>query len=110
MENGKSGNDVLMDALAKAKEENIDACLYSHPCNIYGHGPGPTIGLWNNQNRIPLKGDICMSYDTVYALELNIKYQYNGLTYTLFSEETVSFTRDGMTFLYPNRDKIYFIK
>lgn len=110
MADGKSGNDVLMDALKKAKEEHIDACLYSHPCNIYGHGPGPTIGLWNNQNPIPLKGDIKMSYDTVYALELNVKYEYNGLVYTMFSEETVSFTRDGVTFLYPNRDQIYFIK
>lgn len=107
---GKTGNEVLMDSLAKAKEEGIDACLYSHPCNIYGHGPGPTIGLWNNQNVIPIRGDIKVSYDTVYALELNIKYQYNGLTYTFFSEETISYTKDGVTFLYPNRDKIYFIK
>ncbi len=110
MEDGKTGNDVLIDALNKAKNENIDACLYSHPCNIYGHGPGPTIGLWNNQNPIPIKGDVKMSYNTVYALELNIKYQYNGITYTFFSEETVSFTNMGVTFLYPNRDKIYFIK
>jgi len=110
MADGKSGNDVLMDSLAKAKEEGINACLYSHPCNIFGHGPGPTIGLWNNQNRIPLRGDIKMSYDTVYALELNIKIEYNDLTYTIFSEETVSFTKDGVRFLYPYRDQIYFIK
>ena len=110
MADGKSGNDVLMDSLAKAKEEGIVACLYSHPCNIYGHGPGPTIGLWNNQNTIPLRGDIKMSYDTVYALELNTKYDYNGLTYTMFSEETVKFTKEGMTYLYPGRENIYFIK
>jgi Xaa-Pro aminopeptidase len=107
---GKTGNEVLMDSLAQAKKENIDACLYSHPCNIYGHGPGPTIGLWNDQNPIPLKGDIKVSLDTVYALELNIKYIYNNITYTMFSEETISYTKDGVTFLYPNRDKIYFIK
>lgn len=110
MSEGKTGNDVLMESLKKAKDENIDACLYSHPCNIYGHGPGPTIGLWNNQNPIPVKGDVKVSLDTVYALELNIKYKYNGLTYTIFSEETVSFTKDGVTFLYPNRDKIYFVQ
>ena len=79
MADGKSGNDVLVDALNKAHEEGIDACLYSHPCNIYGHGPGTTIGLWNNQNPIPIRGDILMSYDTVYALELNIKYVYEGI-------------------------------
>lgn len=109
---GKTGNDVLMDSLAKAKEEGIVACLYSHPCNIFGHGPGPTIGLWNNQNPIPLRGDIKVSYDTVYALELNTKFDYNGITYSFFSEETIAYTKekDGVTFLYPNRDKIYFIK
>ncbi len=110
MKAGKTGNEVLMDSLKKAKEEGINACLYSHPCNIFGHGPGPTIGLWNNQNPIPIKGDIKVSYDTVYALELNIKFEYNGLTYTAFSEETVSYTKEGVQFLYPNRDKIYFIK
>lgn len=110
MAEGKSGNDVLTDSLNKAKGEGIIACLYSHPCNIYGHGPGPTIGLWNNQNRIPVKGDIKMSYDTVYALELNTKYEYNGMMYTFYSEETVSFTKEGVTFLYPGRENIYFVK
>jgi len=109
---GKTGNEVLLESLAKAKDEGIVACLYSHPCNIYGHGPGPTIGLWNNQNAIPLRGDIKVSYDTVYALELNTKFDYNGRTYTFFSEETIAYTKekDGVTFLYPGRDKIYFVK
>ena len=107
---GKTGNEVLMDALNKAKAEGIKPCLYSHPCNIYGHGPGPTIGLWNNQNVIPIRGDIKVSYNTVYALELNVQYDYNGMTYTFFSEETIAYTKEGVTFLYPNRDKIYFIK
>ena len=107
---GKTGNEVLMDALNKAKAEGIKPCLYSHPCNIYGHGPGPTIGLWNNQNIIPIRGDIKVSYNTVYALELNVQYDYNGMTYTFFSEETIAYTKEGVTFLYPNRDKIYFIK
>ena len=49
MADGKSGNDVLIDSLKQGKDEGIEAVLYSHPCNIYGHGPGTTIGLWNNQ-------------------------------------------------------------
>lgn len=110
MQAGKSGNEVLADSLAKAKEEGIEATLYSHPCNIYGHGPGPTIGLWNNQDRIPFSGDIKMSYDTVYALELNIKDTYNGIKYMFCSEETVAFTENGVQFLYKGRDEIYFIK
>lgn len=110
MHEGKSGNEVLLESLQRAKEEGIEACLYSHPCNIYGHGPGPTIGLWNQQISIPLKGDIKVSNNTVYALELNTKYHYQGNTYTFFSEETVSFQENSVQFLYEGRDTIYFIK
>lgn len=44
MKPGRTGNEVLMAALDQAKAEGIQATLYSHPCNMYGHGPGPTIG------------------------------------------------------------------
>ena len=110
MADGKSGNDVLMDSLNQAKEEGIEAVLYSHPCNIYGHGPGTTIGLWNNQNWIPIKGDILMSYDTTYALELNTKATVFGQDYYFYTEETIAFTKDGLIYLYPGRENIYFIK
>lgn len=107
---GKTGNAVLSDSLKQAHAEGIEAVLYSHPCNIYGHGPGTTIGLWNNQNEIPIKGDIMISYDTTYALELNTKARALGQDYYFFTEETVAFTREGLIYLYPGRKNIYFIK
>ena len=110
MADGKSGNDVLIDSLKQGKDEGIEAVLYSHPCNIYGHGPGTTIGLWNNQKAIPVKGDVLMSYDTTYALELNTKSKAFGQDYYFYTEETVAFTRDGLIYLHPGRKNIYFIK
>lgn len=110
MAENKSGNAVLKDALKQAEIEGIEATLYSHPCNIYGHGPGPTIGLWNNQNAIPVKGDVLMSYDTTYALELNTKATVFGQDYYFYTEETVAFTKDGLIYLHPGRKNIYFIK
>ncbi|MDF9824595.1 Xaa-Pro aminopeptidase [Breznakia sp. PF5-3] len=110
MQIGKSGNEVLAESLAKAKAEGIDVTLYSHPCNIYGHGPGPTIGLWNNQNSIPYSGDIKMSANTVYALELNIKETHDNISYTFFSEETIAFLENSVQFLYRGRKQIYLIK
>lgn len=110
MEDGKSGNDVLVASLAQAKEEGIEAVLYSHPCNIYGHGPGPTIGLWNNQNVIPVKGDVLVSYNTTYALELNTKAKVFGQDYYFYTEETVAFTDEGLKYLHPGRKSIYLIK
>ena len=103
---GRTGNEVFEAAMKQAKEEGIQAMLYSHPCNMYGHGTGPTIGLFSNQNAIPVKGDVKLSNNTVYALELNVKVD----DYYYFLEETVALTDDGVNFLYKDRDKITFIK
>lgn len=110
MKEGITGNECLHIALDKAKQEGIKPCLYSHPCNLYGHGPGPTIGLWNNQDYIPGSGNITLSYNTTYALELNITHEYEGIPYTFCLEETIALKEDGCEFLYPNRDQIYFVK
>ena len=36
---GRTGNEVFTAAITQAKKEGIKPCLYSHPCNVYGHGP-----------------------------------------------------------------------
>lgn len=102
---GRTGNEVFTAAITQAKQEGIRPCLYSHPCNVYGHGPGTIIGLYSDQNEIPIRGDIRLDYDTVFALELNIQYE----DMTFYSEETVLFDETGVHFLYPGRDEIYFI-
>lgn len=101
-----TGNQVFCAAIAQAKKEGIRPCLYSHPCNVYGHGSGTLIGLYTRQEEIPVRGDIRLDYDTVFALELNIQYE----DMTFYSEETVLFDENGVHFLYPGRDQIYFIK
>ena len=110
MKAGKTGNEVLLEALAKAKEEGIEATLYSHPCNMYGHGPGPTIGLWNQQAAIPVKGDVELDNGTTYALELNVKVPCSKKDYYFYTEETVLLDENGVQFLYKDRDKITLIK
>lgn len=107
---GKTGNEVFLEATTLAKKEGIRPCLYSHPCNFFGHGPGTTIGLYSNQNPIPVKGDIQLDYDTVFALELNVEATVEGKEMTFYSEETVLFDENGVQFLYKDRDQIYFIK
>jgi len=68
---GKTGNEILAEALAKAKEEGITACIYSHPLGFHGHAAGPTIGLWDKQGGVPGSGDYPMYDNTCYSLELN---------------------------------------
>lgn len=103
---GRTGNEVFSASVAQAKKEGIKPCLYSHPCNVYGHGPGTIIGLYSQQEPIPGRGDIVLDYNTVFALELNIQYE----DMTFYSEETVLFDESGVQFLYKGREDIYFIK
>ncbi len=72
MESGKTGNEILADSLKQAKEEGITATLYTHPIGLFGHAPGPTIGLWDNQNFVSGSGEYKLFDNTAYALELNI--------------------------------------
>lgn len=68
---GKTGNQLLADALAQAKKENIEATIYTHPLGYHGHAAGPTIGMWDNQIRVPGSGDYPLHEQTVYSIELN---------------------------------------
>ena len=70
---GKTGNDVLIDSLRIAKQHSIaKPMLYSHPIGIYGHGPGPTIGSFGNQEFVKGSGERILHNNTAYALELNV--------------------------------------
>ena len=103
---GRTGNEVFHASMDQAKKECIVATLYSHPCNMYGHGPGPTIGLYNQQADVPVRGDVVLSNNTCWALELNV--HVDGLYFYL--EETVLMDENGVHFLYKNRDQIQLVQ
>ncbi|MEO1511572.1 MAG: M24 family metallopeptidase, partial [Planctomycetota bacterium] len=48
----RTGNDVLLDALAEAEARGIDAMVYTHPIGFHGHGAGPAIGMWDKQGGV----------------------------------------------------------
>jgi len=39
---------------------------------VYGHAPGPTIGMWDNQGPTPVRGDWLLHPMTGYAIEGNV--------------------------------------
>lgn len=67
---GRSGNDILARALAQAKEEGIEASIYTHPIGYHGHAAGPTIGLWDQQDGVPGAGDYPLYPNTAHSIEL----------------------------------------
>ena len=69
---GKTGNEVLAAALKAADAEEIRASIYSHPIGYFGHAPGPTIGMWDNQGPTLGRGDWRLYPNTAYAIEGNV--------------------------------------
>jgi len=68
---GRSGNDILLSALTKAKQQGLRPSIYSHPIGYHGHAVGPTIGMWDQQRAIPVTGEYPLYPNTAHSIELN---------------------------------------
>ena len=72
MQEGKTGNEILLSSLSTAKKEGLRPSIYTHPLGKYGHSAGTTIGMWDSQGGVPFNGDYSLHKNTVYAIELNV--------------------------------------
>ena len=70
---GRTGNEILANALAEARSAGYRPSIYTHPLGSYGHSAGTTIGMWDAQEGV-MKDDgdkFPLHPNTVYAIELN---------------------------------------
>ncbi len=72
MKEGRTGNEILLSSLSKAKAEGLKPAIYTHPLGKYGHSAGTTIGMWDSQGGVPVRGDYPLHTFTGYAIELNV--------------------------------------
>lgn len=70
---GLTGNEILAKTREKCRKRNMNCSTYTHPIGFVGHAPGPTIGMWDNQDGTPIKGDWPLYANTCYAIEGNVK-------------------------------------
>jgi Xaa-Pro aminopeptidase len=102
MQPGKTGNEVLKATLAQAKQENIEASIYTHPIGYHGHGAGPAIGMWDKQQGVPGTGDYPLQHNTAYAIELNAKVtlpEWNNKEIRVMLEEQAVLTPAGIRYI-----------
>ncbi|MEI6484878.1 MAG: Xaa-Pro aminopeptidase [Sphingomonadales bacterium] len=65
-----TGNEVLGRARAKAIGWGLTPVIYTHSIGLHGHGAGPWIGAWDNQNPAPGRGEYRIYPDTAWSIEL----------------------------------------
>ncbi|GAB3351002.1 M24 family metallopeptidase [Modestobacter lapidis] len=99
---GRTGNQVLAAARAAAAVEGIDGDVYSHPVGVHGHGAGPAIGMWDQQDGVPGAGDVALQPNTVYALELCTRVpvpEWGGQLVRMALEQGIALTDRGVEYL-----------
>jgi len=62
---------VLARTRAAADKAGMVSSVYTHGVGNFGHAPGPTIGMWDQQGGVPHTGDYPLYPNTCYAIELN---------------------------------------
>ncbi len=66
---GKSGNQVLAAARAKAIATGLKPTIYTHPLGYHGHAAGTAIGFWDKQSGDE-RGEYPIHADTAWSIEL----------------------------------------
>lgn len=102
MKEGRTGNEILAAALARAKGEGLKPSIYTHPLGFHGHAAGPTIGLWDRQDGVPGAGDYPLFADTVFSIELNARGnvpEWGNQEVTIALEQDAVFLKTGARFL-----------
>jgi Xaa-Pro aminopeptidase len=110
---GRSGNEVLADALAAMKAAGIQGVVYSHPVGDHGHGAGPLIGLWDRQQGVPGRGDAMVLPNTWLSIELSATTpipEWNGRDLWVGQEEDVTIDEAGrVSWILPRQTEFHLI-
>jgi Xaa-Pro aminopeptidase len=67
---GRTGNDILNASLEHMRRGGIEGSVYTHPIGLHGHGAGPLIGRWDNQDGVPGRGDHKVIPGMWFSIEL----------------------------------------
>lgn len=99
---GVTGNAILARARAAATAQGIAPWIYSHPIGFYGHGPGSSIGLSEEQNFVP-QGEYTLRANILWSIESRASRavaEWGGQPVYFETEEDAFF--DGKLVSYPD--------
>ena len=109
---GRTGNEVLAGVLAAMADEGIDGRMYTHPIGFHGHGAGPVIGLYDQQEGVPGRGDVPLHDDTLHSFEMFAEVdvpEWDGQRVKLASEQIVAFTGGSVHYLGGRQTELHLV-
>jgi len=112
MMNGRTGNEILKEALENACADGIKPSIYTHPLGVHGHAAGPTIGLWDQQGGVLGRGDYPLHPDTCYAIELNAKKEvpeWDNQEIRMSLEQDAWWTGEKLVFMAGRQKKLHLV-
>ena len=99
---GRTGNEILASAQDAMGGQAWSFNVYTHPIGFVGHGPGPTIGMWDVPGAIPNTGDWPLHPNTAYAIEGNIAVpteEWDGQHVQIKLEQSAIYTGEEVIYL-----------
>ncbi len=108
---GRTGNEILAATRSQAIDEGIKPSIYTHPIGYHGHGAGTMIGLWDQQEGVPYRGDRPMYSNTAYSIELNAKVfvkEWNKEV-RMMMEEDAFFDGEQVRYIDGRQNELYLI-
>lgn len=108
---GRTGNEILSASLSQAKREGITASIYTHPIGYHGHAAGPTIGMWDQQDGVPGRGDYPLYPNTAHSIELYAESAVPswGKTVRIQLEEDAFFDGDRVWYINGRQRNLHLI-
>jgi hypothetical protein len=114
MQTGKTGNEVLAEALREIRAAGIKGTVYSHPIGDHGHGAGPLIGLWDRQQGVPGRGDVKLIPNTWFSIELSSRTaipEWDGQELFVGMEEDAMVGPDGkVSWILRRQEKFHLVR
>ena len=109
--NGRTGNEILASGLAEGKAAGLRPTIYTHPIGYHGHGAGPTIGLWDQQEGVPVRGDYPLYPNTAYSIELNTRVYIEewGKDIRMMMEEDGYWNGENFQYIDGRQEQLYLI-
>jgi Xaa-Pro aminopeptidase len=102
MKIGRTGNEILNAALAQANQEGLsNPKIYTHSLGHLLHEPGPLIGLPWEQKDTGARGEVKLSYNTTFSIELGVRgplAEWGGQSVGYSIEQDAVITPDGAYF------------